>query len=126
MGAKPGEWWVGIELGMGQVEMGAICGNAMASKHKPLAFIYYRELTNRFESLMLTRCENANVIVGQRSNYLNILHCYSCFQIPHACICMLTFLPPGFWSAGNKDIWTVAWRRVVPVGSVLLTSFIFA
>ena len=38
-GLNPGKWRVGIELGMGQVEMGAICGNAMASKHIPLAFL---------------------------------------------------------------------------------------
>ena len=29
---------------------------------------------------------------GQRSNYLNMLHYYSCFQVLHAFICMLTFL----------------------------------
>ena len=38
-GLNSGKWRVGIELGMGQVEMGAICGNAMASKHIPLAFL---------------------------------------------------------------------------------------
>ena len=38
-GLNLGKWQVGIELGMGPVEMGAICGNAMASKHIPLAFL---------------------------------------------------------------------------------------
>ena len=39
MGAIPGEWRVGIELGMGQAEMGTICGNAMVIKHIPQAFL---------------------------------------------------------------------------------------
>ena len=38
-GLNPGKWRVGIELGMGQGEMGDICGNAMASKHILLAFL---------------------------------------------------------------------------------------
>ena len=38
-GLNLGKWQVGIELGMGQVERGAICGNTMASKHIPLAFL---------------------------------------------------------------------------------------
>ena len=39
----------------------------------PGASSYSRELTNRFESLMLTRCENANIAHGQRSNNCNML-----------------------------------------------------
>ena len=33
---------------------------------------YSREYKNRFESLMLTRCENASITAGQRRNNLNI------------------------------------------------------
>ena len=36
----------------------------------PGASSYSREYKNRFESLMLTRCENANTIAGQSSNTL--------------------------------------------------------
>ena len=36
----------------------------------PGASSYSREYKNRFESLMLTRCENANITDGQSSNPL--------------------------------------------------------
>ena len=51
--------------------MRTICGNAMASKHMPLAFLVIPgNIKNRFESLMLTRCENANATDDQCRNQL--------------------------------------------------------
>ena len=61
-----------IELETGQVEMGEAYVERweLVSICHPGASSYSREYKNRFESLMLTRCENANTTDGQSSNPL--------------------------------------------------------
>ncbi|WVZ70735.1 hypothetical protein U9M48_019378 [Paspalum notatum var. saurae] len=63
-GLNSGKWRVGIELGMGQVEMGAICGNAMAiftTCPEPLvANDWLRTIESKFTLLLgLTEQEKA-------------------------------------------------------------------
>ena len=59
-----------IELETGQVEMGEAYVERweLVSICHPGASSYSREYKNRFESLILTRCENANTTDGQSSN----------------------------------------------------------
>ena len=96
MGAKPREWWVGIELGMEQVEMGTICGNAIASKHIPLAFLV---IHGNIKIDSNRRCSPGvrvpNITVGQRSNNCNILLIKSRFPIQHAWMCMICLTIQG-------------------------------